>query len=90
MLTLSIKHPDAENFIDAKVETGKVTGANVSIKIDDEFMQVVKENKSITNSSLLTQLNHCMKKRSMPVHCGIRLFIMPGNRLNPEYCSGIQ
>ena len=45
MLTLSIKHPDAENFIDAKVETGKVTGANVSIKIDDEFMRAVKENK---------------------------------------------
>ncbi|MDR0510313.1 MAG: adenosylcobalamin-dependent ribonucleoside-diphosphate reductase [Rikenellaceae bacterium] len=41
MLSLSIKHPDAENFIDAKVETGKVTGANVSIKIDDEFMQCV-------------------------------------------------
>ncbi len=39
MLTLSIKHPDAENFIDAKVETGKVTGANVSIKMDDEFMR---------------------------------------------------
>jgi len=41
MLSLSIKHPDAENFIDAKVETGKVTGANVSIKIDDEFMRAV-------------------------------------------------
>ncbi len=39
MLSLSIKHPDAENFIDAKVEAGKVTGANVSIKIDDEFMR---------------------------------------------------
>ena len=45
MLSLSIKHPDAENFIDAKVETGKVTGANVSIKIDDEFMHCVKEGK---------------------------------------------
>ena len=43
MLTLSIKHPDAENFIDAKMEQGKVTGANVSIKIDDEFMRSVKE-----------------------------------------------
>ncbi|MFI3266902.1 MAG: adenosylcobalamin-dependent ribonucleoside-diphosphate reductase, partial [Rikenellaceae bacterium] len=42
MLSLSIKHPDAESFIDAKIETGKVTGANVSIKIDDEFMQSVK------------------------------------------------
>ncbi|MEG2771841.1 MAG: adenosylcobalamin-dependent ribonucleoside-diphosphate reductase, partial [Alistipes sp.] len=39
MLSLSIKHPDAEKFIDAKVDTGKVTGANVSIKIDDEFMR---------------------------------------------------
>ncbi len=41
MLSLSIKHPDAEKFIDAKVDTGKVTGANVSIKIDDEFMRAV-------------------------------------------------
>ena len=41
MLSLSIKHPDAERFIDAKVDTGKVTGANVSIKIDDEFMRAV-------------------------------------------------
>ena len=45
MLSLSIKHPDAEHFIDAKVETGKVTGANVSIKIDDEFMRAVNEGK---------------------------------------------
>lgn len=46
MLSLSIKHPDAENFIDAKVDTGKVTGANVSIKIDDEFMRAVQGGKS--------------------------------------------
>ncbi len=39
MLTISIKHPDAENFIDAKLEQGKVTGANVSVRIDDEFMK---------------------------------------------------
>ena len=39
MLTISIKHPDAENFIDAKMEHGKVTGANVSVKIDDDFMR---------------------------------------------------
>ena len=43
MLSLSIKHPDAERFIDAKTESGKVTGANVSIKIDDEFMRAAKE-----------------------------------------------
>lgn len=41
MLTISIKHPDAEKFIDAKLQAGKVTGANVSVKIDDEFMQAL-------------------------------------------------
>ncbi len=39
MISLSVRHPDAEKFIDAKVDTGKVTGANISIKLDDEFMQ---------------------------------------------------
>ena len=45
MLSVSIKHPDSEQFIDAKLEQGKVTGANVSVKIDDEFMQSVIDNK---------------------------------------------
>ncbi|HAB41618.1 MAG TPA: adenosylcobalamin-dependent ribonucleoside-diphosphate reductase [Porphyromonadaceae bacterium] len=39
MLTVSIKHPDSEKFIDAKMTEGKVTGANVSVRIDDAFMQ---------------------------------------------------
>lgn len=39
MLTLSIKHPDAEDFINAKLQDGKITGANVSVKIDDKFMK---------------------------------------------------
>ncbi len=39
MLTISIKHPDSERFIDAKMEQGRVTGANVSVKIDDAFMR---------------------------------------------------
>lgn len=46
MLSLLIKHPDAEHFIDAKVDTGKVTGANVSIKIDDEFMRAALAGQS--------------------------------------------
>ncbi|MEN8230466.1 MAG: adenosylcobalamin-dependent ribonucleoside-diphosphate reductase [Bacteroidota bacterium] len=46
MLSISVKHPDAEHFIDAKMETGKVTGANVSVKINDEFMKAVVEGKS--------------------------------------------
>jgi ribonucleoside-diphosphate reductase alpha chain len=46
MLSISIKHPDAESFIDAKLEAGKVTGANVSVKITNEFMQAVVDGKS--------------------------------------------
>ncbi len=42
MLSTSINHPDVEDFIDAKMEQGKVTGANVSVKIDDEFMNCVE------------------------------------------------
>lgn len=42
MLSVLIKHPDSEQFIDAKMEQGKVTGANVSVKIDDEFMRSVE------------------------------------------------
>jgi len=42
MLSIGIKHPDSEDFIDAKMEQGKVTGANISIKLDDEFMKAVK------------------------------------------------
>ncbi len=41
MLSVSIKHPEAESFIDAKMTEGKVTGANVSVKIDDAFMRAV-------------------------------------------------
>ena len=45
MMSISIKHPDAEAFIDAKMTQGKITNANVSVRITDEFMQCVKENK---------------------------------------------
>ncbi len=48
MLSVSINHPDAEGFIDAKLEQGKVTGANVSVRIDDTFMQAVKNNTLYT------------------------------------------
>ena len=45
MMTVSIKHPDSEAFIDAKMTEGKVTGANVSVRIDDDFMQAAVDNK---------------------------------------------
>jgi len=46
MLSISIKHPDSGKFIDAKLESGKVTGANVSVKITDEFMRAVEDKKA--------------------------------------------
>jgi len=46
MLSVSINHPDAEDFIDAKLEQGKITGANVSVRIDDSFMKAVKNNQA--------------------------------------------
>ncbi len=45
MLSVSVKHPDSEGFINAKLEEGKVTGANVSVKITDDFMRAVVANK---------------------------------------------
>jgi ribonucleoside-diphosphate reductase alpha chain len=48
MLSVSINHPDSEDFIDAKLEQGKVTGANVSVRIDDAFMEAVKADKGYT------------------------------------------
>lgn len=48
MLSVSINHPDAEDFIDAKMEQGKVTGANVSVRIDDDFMSSVESGKPYT------------------------------------------
>ncbi len=48
MLSISIKHPDSEKFIDAKLDTNKVTGANVSVKIDDEFMRAAIVGRTYT------------------------------------------
>ena len=48
MLSVSINHPDAEDFIDAKMEQGKVTGANVSVRMDDEFMRSIESGQPYT------------------------------------------
>ena len=48
MLSVSIKHPDSESFIDAKMSEGKVTGANVSVRIDDDFMKAAIEGSEYT------------------------------------------
>lgn len=46
MLSVSINHPDSEDFIDAKMEAGKITGANVSLRVDDAFMNAVKQKQN--------------------------------------------
>ena len=48
MLTISIKHPDSEKFIDAKMTDGKITGANVSVKVDDDFMRCAQSETPYT------------------------------------------
>ncbi|MCO5260303.1 MAG: adenosylcobalamin-dependent ribonucleoside-diphosphate reductase [Crocinitomicaceae bacterium] len=57
MLTISIKHPDSENFIDAKMDGTKVTGANVSVKMDDEFMKAVDSGATYTQQYPITGVN---------------------------------
>ena len=54
MLSVAIKHPDSESFIDAKMTEGKVTGANVSVKIDDEFMNAVINETEYTQAYPIT------------------------------------
>ncbi len=66
MLSISIKHPDAEKFIDAKLQAGKVTGANVSVKIDDEFMKAVIEKKTYVQKFPVNSDNPVVKKEVDP------------------------
>ena len=62
MLSVSIKHPDSEAFIDAKMTEGKVTGANVSVKIDDEFMRCATEDKPYVQQFPITGDNPDVRK----------------------------
>ena len=62
MLSVSIKHPDSEAFIDAKMTEGKVTGANVSVKIDDEFMEAAISDKPYTQQFPIDSDNPKVKK----------------------------
>ena len=62
MLSVSIKHPDSEAFIDAKMTEGKVTGANVSVKIDDEFMRAALSDGKYTQTYPITGDNPLYSK----------------------------
>lgn len=62
MLSVSIKHPDSEAFIDAKMTEGKVTGANVSVKIDDNFMEAAINDRPYTQQFPIDSDNPMVKK----------------------------
>lgn len=57
MLSVSIKHPDAEQFIDAKMDGTKVTGANVSVRIDHDFMKAIKSGSTYTQQYPINSTN---------------------------------
>lgn len=62
MLSVSIKHPDSESFIDAKMVEGKVTGANVSVKLDDAFMQAATNNTKYSQQYPIDSANPVVVK----------------------------
>lgn len=64
MLSVSVKHPDSESFIDAKMESGKVTGANVSVKIHDDFMQAALSNQPYTQQYPIESAEPWFKKET--------------------------
>lgn len=62
MLTVSIKHPDAGDFIDAKLEQGKVTGANISVKVTDEFMEAALNKQPFVQNFPVNSINPVYSK----------------------------
>ena len=62
MLSVSIKHPDSESFIDAKMESGKVTGANISVKMSDDFMEAAINNQLFTQQYPVQSTDPVFKK----------------------------
>jgi ribonucleoside-diphosphate reductase, adenosylcobalamin-dependent len=63
MMSISIKHPDSEAFIDAKMTQGKITNANVSVRITDEFMKAVKEDKPFIQQYPIDSENPTVTKK---------------------------
>ncbi len=64
MLSISVNHPDSESFIDAKQDTTKVTGANVSVKLSDDFMNAVESGKDFTQQFPVNSTNPSIKKKT--------------------------
>ena len=89
MMSVSIKHPDSEAFIDAKMTEGKVTGANVSVRIDDEFMRAATQGLPYKQQYPVCSDTPSIVKETDASALWKRLSIMHGNRQNRVFCSGI-
>lgn len=90
MLSVSIKHPDSEAFIDAKMTEGKVTGANVSVKLDDAFMQAAIDNQSYVQQYPIESANPTTTKEIDASVLWKKIVHRHGNQQNRVYCSGIR
>lgn len=88
MLSVSIKHPDSEAFIDAKMTEGKVTGANVSVKIDDEFMQAAIDGRPYVQQFPITGPDPMVSKEIDAAALWKKSCITLGSRPSPACCSG--
>lgn len=89
MLSVSIKHPDSEAFIDAKMEEGKVTGANVSVKSRMNLCKLLLMIRALFNSSPPIVRSLLSQRQSRLSLYGRRLFTMLGRVLSQVYCFGI-
>jgi ribonucleoside-diphosphate reductase alpha chain len=89
MLSVSIKHPDSEDFINAKLEQGKVTGANISVKIDDGFMEAASEGKPYVQKFPIDSDKPKYEKTIDAERLWKKMCTMPGNRPNQACCFGI-
>jgi ribonucleoside-diphosphate reductase alpha chain len=85
MLSVSINHPDSEDFINAKLEQGKVTGANISVRIDDEFMKAVKSDSEYVQKYPVFSKNPKFTKTILQKIYGKKLSITLGNQQNQEF-----
>lgn len=90
MLSISIKHPDSENFIDAKLEQGKVTGANVSVKIDDEFMRAALHGKTYKQQYPVDAENPKVVKEIEANKLWKKIIYNAWRSAEPGYSSGTQ
>lgn len=88
MLSVSIKHPDSEAFIDAKMTEGKVTGANVSVRVDDDFMRAAETDAEYEQKFPVDSEHPYVSKKYMQTPFGERLCIMRGRAPSRVCFSG--